>query len=301
MKQFFLLIVLPVLVLTGSGCQSSKTSASGKMLKFNFEKGKGYDYEMTMSIDQEIEGQAIKMDGNYYYSMYVQDDENGVKNIISTIDRFLMKVDAGVFNIDIDTDKPMPPMGDMEDDKDPAKLLNGIFGAIKGQQFRMKVNPEGKVLEISGFEDMAAKIFDSLGLEQQEKVMAMAQFNQQFNGDKMKSQFERAWYIFPNKEVKVGDSWKKSTAMDAGEMQGKYNSTFKVTDIEGDMVTLEENSVIESDQPDTGTSGSVKGTIVVDSRIGLVVTADQDFTITTKAAGKTIDMKMKTKIKGKAR
>lgn len=192
-------------------------------------------------------------------------------------------------------------MGDMEDDKDPAKLLNGIFGAIKGQQFRMKVNPEGKVLEISGFEDMAAKIFDSLGLEQQEKLKAMAQFNQQFNGDKMKSQFERAWYIFPNKEVKVGDSWKKSTAMDAGEMQGKYNSTFKVTDIEGDMVTLEESSVIESDQADTGSSGTVKGTIVVDSRIGLVVTADQDFTITTKTAGKTIDMKMKAKIKGKAR
>ncbi len=41
------------------------------MLKFNFERGKTYDYDMSMSMDQEIGGQSIKMDGNYYYSMNV--------------------------------------------------------------------------------------------------------------------------------------------------------------------------------------------------------------------------------------
>ena len=36
----------------------------------------------------------------------------------------------------------------------------------------------------------------------------------------MKGQFERFWYIFPNKEVKVGDSWKKILEV-AGTMAGK--------------------------------------------------------------------------------
>jgi hypothetical protein len=59
--------------------------------------------------------------------------------------------------------------------------------------------------------------------------------------------------------------------------------------------------VIEPNNGEEGASGKVKGTIVVDSRMGLVVTADQDVTITTKADGKSLDMKMKMKIKGKAR
>ena len=98
----------------------------------------------------------------------------------------------------------------------------------------------------------------------------------------------------------MGDSWDKNTEV-PGEMGGSYKSTYKVTDIEGDMVTLAESTTIESRQKDMDISGTVKGTLVVDSRLGLVVTADQDMKMKIGGDGKSIEIKMKNKIKGKAR
>jgi hypothetical protein len=63
-------LTLAVFVATPS-CQSTKSSTATKMLKFNFEKGKGYDYEMNTSMDQEVLGQTIQMDMSVYYSMDV--------------------------------------------------------------------------------------------------------------------------------------------------------------------------------------------------------------------------------------
>lgn len=303
MKKIKLLLLATVVaagLISLQSCQSTKTTTAAKMLKFNFEKGKGYDYEMISSMDQEIMGQDIQMDMTVYYSMDVNEDNGTSKTITSTIDRFKMKMGAMGFNLDIDTDKPMPGMGLTDEGKDPMKMMNTLFGAIKGQRFTMKVNAEGKVEDVTGFEEMAIKIVDSLGLEEGEKEKMREQFSKQFNGEQIKSQFERAWYIFPNKEVKVGDSWDKNTEV-PGEMGGFYKSTYKVTDIEGDMVTLAESTTIESEQKDMDISGTVKGTLVVDSRLGLVVTADQDMKMKIGGDGKSIEIKMKNKIKGKAR
>ena len=84
-------------------------------------------------------------------------------------------------------------------------------------------------------------------------------------------------------------------------MPGSYNSTYTVTDIEGDMVTLEEKTKLHTTEEGKDMEGNIKGTIVVDSRSGLIVTADQDMTIQTEAEGKKFEIRMKTKIKGKAR
>lgn len=281
-------------------CKSTKSTAAAKMLKFNFEKGKGYDYEMNMTMDQNIGGVAMKIDGNYYYSMNVVGDNNGTKTINTVIDKFAMSMKASDFTMDINTDTPSISISKALEEKDPVQIMNSIFATIKGQKFSMDVNPEGKVVAVRGFEDMAHKMLDSLGLEPDQKEKIMAQLNEQFNAEKIKNQFERTWYIFPNKEVKVGDTWDKTTDMTSGEMKGEYKSTYKVTDIEGNMVTLEENSIIKSTDGSTNTSGTVKGTLVVDSNTGLVVTADQDMNIKLPVNGTEVEMKAKIKIKGKA-
>jgi hypothetical protein len=282
-------------------CQTTgKTSSATKMLKFNFEKGKGYDYELITNMDQEIMGQEMKMDITFYYSMDVTEDDGTIKTITTAIDRFKMKMGMAGMNIDIDTDKPLPSLGVTEDGKDPMKMLNSLFGAIKGQKFSIKVDAEGKVQEVTGFENMANTIVDSMSIDEDQRQEMKKKFDEQFNSEKMKSQLGRIFYIFPNKEVKIGDSWQKNS-MVAGDMAGSYISTYKVTDIEGDMVTLSENTKVESSEDKMNLTGDIKGTIVVDSRLGLVVNADQDMKMKLGAAGKEIEIKAKTKIKGKAR
>lgn len=299
------LLLLAILTITGTiviqSCQTTgKTSSASKMLKFNFEKGKGYDYEMISNMDQEIMGQEMQMDMSFYYSMDVTEDDGAIKTITTAIDRFKMKMGVGGMNLDIDSDKPLPSLGKTKDGEDPMKMLNSLFGAIKGQKFIVKVDAEGKVQEVTGFENIANTIVDSMGLDEEKRQEMKQQFSQQFNSEKMKSQLGRIFYIFPNKEVKVGDSWQKSSQV-MGEMGGEYNSTYKVTDIEGDMVTLSENTKVEPGEEKMKLSGDIKGTIVVDSRLGLVVNADQDMKLKANVAGKSFEIKAKIKIKGKAR
>ncbi len=304
MKKINLLLIISLALIgmmTMDSCQTTgKSSSAAKLLKFNFENGKGYDYEMTTSMDQDVLGQKIQMDMSFYYSMDVTDEKDDVKTITSVIDRFKMKMGVAGMNLDIDTDKPLPSLGKTEDGKDPMKAINSLFGAIKGQKFTMKVDAEGKILEVAGFENMANNIVDSMDMDEKEREEMRKEFGKQFNAEKTKGQLERIFYIFPNKEVKVGDSWQKNSKV-TGEMGGAYSSTYKVTDIEGDMVTLEENTKVESIEEKMNVKGNIKGTIVVDSRLGLVVDSDQEMKMTADAAGKSFEIKAKTKIKGKAR
>ncbi len=304
MKKINLLLII-LLTIIGTmviqSCQtSSKTSSASKMLKFNFEKGKGYDYELITNMDQEIMGKRMQMDISLYYSMDVTEDDGSIKTITSAINRFRMKVGMDMVNVDIDTDKPLPSLGETEDGKDPMKMLNSVFKAITGQKFSMKVDAEGKILELSGFENIASTIVDSMGLEEKDRQEMMLKLGGQFNAEKTKSQLERIWYIFPNKQVKIGDSWQKKSQVE-GDLGGDYTSNYKVTDIEGDMVTLSENTTVESSEDQMKLKGDIQGTIVVDSRLGLVVNADQDIKMTATTVGMSFEIKAKTKIKGKAR
>ena len=303
MKSFafsFMILISVVSVVTIQSCQSTKSSTATKMLKFNFEKGKGYDYEMTINMDQEILGQTMKMDMATYYSMDVSDDDGSTKTITSSIDRFKLNMDVAGMNVEVDTDKPFPESGNGDDEKDPVKKMNRLFGAIKDQRFSMKVDAEGKVLEVKGFENIAESIADSLKLTGEQRDKTMKQFNDQFSAKNIKEQFERVWYIFPNKQVKVGDTWQRNTET-GGVMGGKYTSTYTVADIEGDMVTLEEKTNVVSDEEKMKLKGVITGTLVVDSRVGLVVNADQEMKMTATAGGMNFDIKGKTKIKGKMR
>jgi hypothetical protein len=279
-------------------CQSTKSSTATKMLKFNLEKGKGYDYELNLNMDQEVMGQRIEMDMGVYYSMNVVDDNGTDKTISTSIDRFKMKTAAGGMNMEIDTDKPFVPANDSMDA--PLQMMNRVFSAIKGKKFTMTVNAEGKVQSVTGFENMASSLIDSLDVPEDKKAQIQQQFEKQFNGEQMKGQLERVWYIFPNKEVKVGDTWTRENTVN-GDMPGKYTSTYKVKEIEGDMVTLDETTRVESQQEKINISGDITGTMVIDSKLGLIVTADQDMKLKASAGQMNFEIKGKTKVKGTAR
>jgi Family of unknown function (DUF6263) len=296
MKKITLLPVIALLgitIFTFTACQSTKSATTTKMLRFNFENGKGYDYEMNMEMDM---GSQMKMDMLNYYSMDVTADDGATKTITTRIDRVKMKMNMAGMDITVDSDAK-----GSGDEASPVAILNKIFGAITGRQFIMKVNAEGRVQEVSGFTEMAAAMADSMGLEGEDRKKMMAAFNESFNEKGMKSQFERVLYIFPNKEVKVGDTWDRETVV-AGQMAGSYKSTYIVKEIEGDMVTLEEKTKIEGDAGKADTmSGNVSGLLVVDSKTGLVVNADQDVTLKMEKDGQKITINSKNKIKGKAR
>jgi hypothetical protein len=301
MKKISLLIAALAVVISFAAIQSCKSSgaaSASKLLKFNLEKGKGYDYDMVWDMNQKMMGKETKISIGAVYSIKVDEDKDHVKSMTSIYRSFRMNMDVMGMKIDVDTDKPALAEGEDAPGGMPIAMMNKVFSGIVGKSFNMKVDEEGKVLEVTGFREMLQGLADSLGLDEQKRQTMMSSLNDQFNEQTVKDQFGQIFTIFPNKEIKVGDSWDKSFVT-GGKMAAKYNTTYTVKEIEGDHVTLSTKTRIET-TGDMDLKGDQTGTVIIDSKTGLMINGDFDQDIKIKVQGMSIDMTGKGKIKGKA-
>ncbi|HKO82104.1 MAG TPA: DUF6263 family protein [Chitinophagaceae bacterium] len=298
-KLTYLRVVITVLV-TIISIQSCKSPSAGKVLKFNLEKGKAYDYDLIWDMDQQMMGQDSKINISGGYTIDVTDDKNNVKTLKAVYKDFKMYMKMMGMELDIDTDKPVEPLSGEDIKANPLGMMSRIFTGIKGKEFIMKVDEEGKVLEVSGFEQIVNGMVDSLETGEDIKMQIRASLKDQFNAQNIKDQFAQVFTIFPNKEVKVGDTWEKSWQL-GGRMPAKYVTKYTVKEIEGDHVSLAAQTSIGSDNDDMKIKGTQTGNLLVDSKTGLVINAEfaQDMQTTTR--GMDIKTIGKGKIKGKVR
>jgi hypothetical protein len=287
--------LIPVLFIIQS-CQSSKSATTSKMLKFNFEPGKSYVYDMISDFDQEVGGQKQQFSMTAQYGLDVKAANNGVTDIVTKFNAIKLTMQVAGFTVEADTEKPLK--SDTTGELNPADMMNRMFHAIKGQTFNMKVDAEGKVLEVTGMEEMANKMIESMGMGEEFASTLRQTFQEQFNDARMKEQFERAFFIFPGKEVKVGESWVKEHNM-PGQETGSFKTTYTVESIEGDIVHLDVNSVFGGDEKSAKMSGTQKGNMSVDARTGLIMESDLDMDIAAEEEGQKFSMVGKIKIRGR--
>jgi len=178
--------------------------------------------------------------------------------------------------------------------------MDRVFAGIKGKEFTMKVDEDGKVLEVNGFDQIINGMIDSIAMDEDTKMQVRVSLQDQFNEQAVKDQFAQVFTIFPNKEIKVGDSWNKSIQM-GGRMPAQYTTRYTVKEIEGDHVTLSAQTNIGSGSSDMEIKGTQNGSLLLDSKTGLVINAEFDQDMETKAGGMEIAIKGKGKIKGKVK
>jgi hypothetical protein len=300
MKKIFAFLALsPVLLLIIIGCQSSGKAAASRMLKFNLENGKAYDYETNWVMDQEIMGQASNMEIFCTYGIEVVNETADIKTLRSTYKRFKMNMKILGLELKSDTDDPKPLISAKESENDPAGLMSRIFTGIAGKSFLMKVNQEGEILEVSGFKEIIAGIVDSLTVPENIKMQLRASLQDQFNEQSTKDFFSNAFFIFPAREVKLGDSWKKTTML-GGKIGATQTATYTVTAVEGDIYTLGAESEFSS-EGEQKVSGTQKSTLLVDSRTGLLVNGDYEQKLQVEVEGTPLKITAKGYIKGSER
>ncbi len=301
MKSYFVFstVILAMFVAVGfQSCQSTKSATSSKLLKFNFEKGKGYDYNMVYDIDTKVDDVVSKVSIDGDYTMTIVDDNGAVKSLSTVYKKLRMDVDAGGMHMEMGSD--VPTGGEEMDFKtNPMGAMSKIFGGLMNKPFIIKVDEEGNVLEVNGFEKILEGMIDSLPMDENVKKQSKASLKEQFNEQSIKDNFAQIFTIFPNKEVKVGDSWEKSYVT-GGKMGAKFTTTYKVKEIEGDHVTLSTNSKITPSGTQGEVEGEQTGKILVDSKTGLMINATFDQDMKVKSEGNTVKIIGKGKISGKA-
>jgi hypothetical protein len=297
MKKLFSIasvLILSVTVLVIHSCKTSG-AASGNVLKFNLEKAKTYDYEIVWDMDQKISYQDTKISLGGIYSVEVIEEKDGIKKLTGMYKSFRLYMKMAGMEMDIDSEKPVEPIDQAELKQNPMGMMSRIFSAIKGKSFSMQVDEEGKVLSVTGFDQIINGMVDSTGADENAKLQIRASLRDQFNEQAVKDQFAQIFTIFPNKKVKVGDNWEKHLQT-GGKVPAKFLTVYTVKQIEGDHVTLNAKSNISSVGGEMLVTGDQTGTLLVDSKTGLVLNAEFDQLMDTKVQGFDVKITGKGKI-----
>lgn len=298
-QLFFLALIMTLASITVlQSCKSSSKASASKVLKFNLAEGKGYDYEMIWDMDTKAGGQESGISVTGLYSMNVTSIEGNVRSVTTAYKSLRLNMNMMGLTIDINSDKPID---NNEKDilKNPIGMMNKVVSGLIGKKFIMKVDEDGKVLDVIGFEKILTGMIDSMGIEGDMKQQVETSLKDQFNNQSIKDQFSQVFTIFPNKEVKPGDTWEKSFST-GGKMAAKYTTNYTVKSIEGDHVILAADTKISSAGGNNDLTGTQTGNIIVDSNTGLMINAEFQQDMKMKAEGVTVDITGKGKIKGTA-
>jgi hypothetical protein len=250
------------LVIDTTTIESTRNAPKEVVLKFNLEKGRSYVYNMYFDIEQEKKGQKITTSMNWKYKMEVTDDKDGVKTLKATYDRIAMGMNMGGQMMEFSSDQPAG------DASNPFNMISNMFSAMKGKSFFMKVNKKGEIIDIQGFDDLAESLVREMKVPEESRQSALMQFKSQFNDKDVKETFSQTFNIFPDKAVKVGDSWEKEINSRMGITKGKMMTTYRVKQIIGDRVILSATSKVH--QGGTASEGTQAAQLVVDAKTGLV-------------------------------
>ncbi|RYF97286.1 MAG: hypothetical protein EOO02_20975 [Chitinophagaceae bacterium] len=298
MSQFILRVPAAIMVMLLVVMQACQTKTTSRLLSLNLEKGKMYEYEVVTDQQQEMMEQKSEIRATAAYQMQVLDVKAGVQTVKVTYKKFKMHMKIMEFVLDIDTDNPGKPLSSDEIQSNPLGMMGNIFEGIKDKSFTLQLDKEGSILSVTGFDKILKDMISPLQVDENSRLQISASLQDQFNEENIKDQFRPFFNIFPNNEVKPGDSWEKSWKT-GGRMPSSFVTTYTVKDIDGDHVNLITNTKIMSDRKEMEIKGTQKGPLLIDSKSGLVISGSFDQETDAVYQNMEIRIKSKAGIKGK--
>lgn len=231
------------------------------LLKFNFQKGRTYNYAMTFDISRKNDDKSIGSTMKWSYNMQVVDEKSDMKTIKTTYKR-----------IDMTTDMPNGQKMEFSSEKqvdamDFMQLPSKMFGIIKGKSFTMQVNGKGEVVSVSGFDKIGEAVVNEMNVPEEMKPMMRQNFQKQFNDEAAKQIFSQAFEIYPNKPVKIGDSWKSSSTIAA--LKQDVATVYTVKNIKGNRVFVSGEAKLKTN--DGKNSGTQTSKLIIDAKTGLLI------------------------------
>lgn len=290
-------------------CNGSKSSGDAVDLKFNLDKGKTYVYSMKTHFDMNIEMMGKKMntggDMDFGFNMKVDDiDAQGNRMLTDTYDAIRFKVSAMGMDMGYDSKNA----GDTTKENMMSGMFRKIFGSMLGKAFKMTMSPKGEISKIEGLKEMVQSMSEHLDIPENMKDKMQQQMQQSFSDDQIKQSFQQGFGFYPDKPVKVGDTWNKDMDRNMNNMAMKVNSKYSVKEVTDNSVVLEVTGTIAAAGKDsTATTsgidmkGNTKGTMDIDRATGLAKkgTMEMNMKITTPGLSSPMDMKATITIEGK--
>jgi predicted secreted protein len=271
------------------------------VLRQNYPTGYRYDFSINSDqiINQKIGGQEVHLTQNIGtdYTFDITEGHNGEKDVKVTYNRIFMKSVAMGTTMTYNSDE-----------QDSTK--ENPFSGLKGASFFMTVTPDGGIKTVAGIDkmldNMASKMTTDTGQVKQIKNALSKQFSEEVVKQTMESSFK----IYPERAVKIGDSWTVDTKLQMSmpiETITEYTlkevkDGIAILNVKGELVSKGSFEAM-GNKMETDLKGTNSGETSIDIKTGIVLNSHLRIELygKMKSMGQDIDFEMQgiNKILGK--
>ena len=265
-------ILLCLLVFTGAASQAQN-------LKLDLVEGETYSQNSNakISIKQDLGGQT----------MDINMEVNGKMNFTvteKTAEYYLLETKYN--SLAMSTKSPYGSM-DFSSDKgtDTDDVMSSILAEMLTHSFVVKMSPDGSISEIKNLEEMFASIFDSFeDIPELQRMQLSEQLQQSYGEDSFKGNIELVTAIFPDREVKVNDTWNNTVTLRSG-MNMVLNNEYTLKEMNDEYAIIDVKSTSKTEEQEDfqningmpakyNLNGTMSATIKVDSKTGWILESD---------------------------
>lgn len=271
---------------------------------FKLEKGKSYplttfqkDVQTMTAPDGKSQSGTSETTDEMTFT--VNNFENGIYDITINLLGKRNAQSASGKSVAIDTKLTEPK-------EDQLKMMWKVNKALVGNKLNLKMDKNGKVISITGFDPIYAKVSTAVsGLlkDAQQKTAFTKSFKQSFNEKVLKDQFTKNLVLIPMKGAKIGEKWSQTeNATPDGKI--KLTTTYTLKSVENGLATISVSGGIpyKSDQrKQEGVTRSISseltqnGTILLDQNTGWI--KNQNISVKTTQTETLSDGKQKQTMK----
>lgn len=255
---------------------------------FKLAKGSTYPLRTVQKDTQTLtapngESQSAKSESIDEMSFLVNDFQNGVYDITINLLGKKSSQTANGKTVVVDTKAAEPK-------EEQLKMMWKVNKALVGNKLNMKMDVNGNVTSITGFDPVYTKVNSALSgaiKDAKERNAFVNDFKKSFNQESLKEQFEKNLIIIPKKGAKAGGTWSESeNATPDGKIKLSTNYTLKNVDNGTAVVVMSGGIPKKSDkQSQEGITRTItselsqNGTITLDQNTGWI--KNQNITIKT--------------------
>ena len=246
--------------------------------RYNLEVGKTYPIQLKVSGSQSATdgSQSMKMgsESNKTINYTVKSFDKGVYTLEVTSKHYSEKMtDPSGQSISYDTNKAKPK------DKDIAFTWS-IYKAMIGKPYTLKIDQKGKVIAVEGLDKIRKQIESSvkgqLSAEEQKFVSEMLKAS--LNKEAISAQFDETMNIYPNKKLKVKESWSEKDNINQGPMKGSSDLTRTLVSVDpkNTKISVKGTQQLKGSDAQEGmkmsvnASANINGTILIDTQSGWI-------------------------------
>lgn len=199
---------------------------------FVLEKGKTYPlttYQKDVQTMTAPDGksQSGTSETTDEMSFLVNNFENGIYDITINLLGKRNSQSANGKSIVVDTKLAEPK-------EEQLKMMWKVNKALVGNKLNLKMDQNGKVISITGFDPIYSKVTASVGSvikDAKQKTAFANSFKESFNEKVLKDQFSKNLILIPAKGAKIGDKWSESeNATPNGKIKLTTNYILKSVD-----------------------------------------------------------------------